>query len=140
MGLARCERPAPCPGRAGGPAQWGAILLPVGDHPVFRLPHFPRPAAHAARARLARPVRHAHGAAGAALAVAGCAGGAIGQDTPVSGTNFVAGSYSSTVYANGSGPVAPDVKGTTLAGRKFALAADRGDVVVLNFWGSWCAP
>ena len=114
---------------------------------MFRLPHFPRPAAHPARARVARPVRHAHGAAGAALAaatalaVAGCAGGAIGQDTPVSnGTNFVAGSYSSTVYAKGSGPVAPDVKGTTLAGRKFALAADRGDVVVLNFWGSWCAP
>jgi len=111
---------------------------------VSRLPRFPRPAAHTARARL---VLHARGAAGAALAavaalaITGCAGGAIGQDTPVSnGTNFVAGSYASTVYANGSGPIVPDIKGTTLAGRKFALAAYRGDVVVLNFWGSWCVP
>jgi thiol-disulfide isomerase/thioredoxin len=111
---------------------------------VFRLPRSPRPAAHAARARA---VRHARGAAGAvfaavtALAVAGCSGGAIGQDTPASnGSNFVAGSYNTTVFAHGSGPVAPDIKGTTLAGRKLTLAAYRGDVVVLNFWGSWCAP
>ena len=109
---------------------------------MFRLPRSPRPAAPAAR-----PLLHAPAAAGVvlaavtALAVSGCAGGPIGQDTPVSnGTNFVAGSYASTVYANGSGPVAPDIKGTTLAGRKFALAAYRGDVVVLNFWGSWCPP
>jgi thiol-disulfide isomerase/thioredoxin len=111
---------------------------------VFRLPRSSRPAAHAARDC---PVRRARGAAGAAiaavtaLAVAGCAGGPIGQDTPASnGANFVAGSYNTTVYAHGSGPVAPDIKGTTLAGRKFTLAAYRGDVVVLNFWGSWCAP
>jgi thiol-disulfide isomerase/thioredoxin len=75
------------------------------------------------------------------LAVTGCSGGAIGQDTPASnGSNFVAGSYNTTVFAPGSGPVAPDIKGTTLAGRKLTLAAYRGDVVVLNFWGSWCAP
>jgi thiol-disulfide isomerase/thioredoxin len=111
---------------------------------VFRLPRSPRPAAHAARARA---VRHARGAAGAVFAavtvfaVAGCSGGAIGQDTPASnGSNFVAGSYNTTVFAHGSGPVAPDIKGTTLAGRKLTLAAYRGDVVVLNFWGSWCAP
>ena len=112
---------------------------------MFRLPRSLRPAAHAARAR---PKPNARGgaagavlAAATALAVTGCAGGAIGQDTAASnGTDFVAGSYDTTVYANGSGPVAPDVEGTTLAGRKFALDAYRGDVVVLNFWGSWCAP
>jgi thiol-disulfide isomerase/thioredoxin len=111
---------------------------------VFRLPRSLRPAAHAARARAAN---HARGAAGAVfaavtvLAVTGCSGGAIGQDTPASnGSNFVAGSYNTTVFAPGSGPVAPDIKGTTLAGRKLTLAAYRGDVVVLNFWGSWCAP
>jgi thiol-disulfide isomerase/thioredoxin len=111
---------------------------------VFRLPRSLRPVAHAARARAAN---HARGAAGAVfaavtvLAVTGCSGGAIGQDTPASnGSNFVAGSYNTTVFAPGSGPVAPDIKGTTLAGRKLTLAAYRGDVVVLNFWGSWCAP
>jgi thiol-disulfide isomerase/thioredoxin len=117
---------------------------------VFRLPRFTRPAAHAAHARLARPVRQARGAAGAALvvmgvvtalAVTGCAGGTIGQDTPASnGANFVAGSYDNTVYAAGSRQAAPDIKGTTLAGRKLALSSYRGDVVVLNFWGSWCGP
>ena len=111
---------------------------------MFRLPRSLRPAAHAARARAAN---HARGAAGAVfaavtvLAITGCSGGAIGQDTPASnGSNFVAGSYNTTVFAPGSGPVAPDIKGTTLAGRKLTLAAYRGDVVVLNFWGSWCAP
>jgi thiol-disulfide isomerase/thioredoxin len=36
--------------------------------------------------------------------------------------------------------VAPAVTGTTLTGQKFSLAADHGKVVVINFWGSWCAP
>src|SRR5260370_17889431 len=27
-----------------------------------------------------------------------------------------------------------------LSGARFDLAADRGAVVVLNFWGSWCTP
>jgi thiol-disulfide isomerase/thioredoxin len=115
---------------------------------VFRLPRFPRRAAHAARARRGRPVRQAGGAAAGAalaaataLAISGCAGGAIGQSTAASnGKSFVAGSYDTTVYASGSGPVAPDIKGTTLSGRKLALAGYHGDVVVLNFWGSWCGP
>jgi thiol-disulfide isomerase/thioredoxin len=120
---------------------------------VFRLPRFPRLAAHAARARLACSLRQPNGAAGAAgaalaalaavlaLGVTGCAAGAIAQDTPASnGTSFVAGSYDTTVYASGSRPVVPDIKGTTLSGRRLTLASYRGDVVVLNFWGSWCAP
>jgi thiol-disulfide isomerase/thioredoxin len=32
------------------------------------------------------------------------------------------------------------VSGTTVTGSKLSLSAYRGDVVVLNFWGSWCAP
>ena len=115
---------------------------------MFRLPRSPRRAARATRARLACPVRQASGvtagaalAAVTALAITGCAGGAIGQNTAASnGKSFVAGSYDTTVYAHGSGPVSPDVKGTTLTGQKLALAGYRGDVVVLNFWGSWCGP
>jgi len=77
----------------------------------------------------------------AVLAVAGCAGGTIGQSTPLSsGRNFVSGAYSSVYYSQGSRPKAPAVAGTTLAGARLSLAADRGNVVVLNFWGSWCAP
>lgn len=100
-----------------------------------------------------RPHRRAQRAAGvaptvrgllAALAVLGaasCSGGAIADSTPLSNSqSFVSGTYSSTYYAPGSRPAAPRVSGTTLTGTKFSLRAHRGHLVVLNFWGSWCAP
>nr|MDQ2877312.1 TlpA family protein disulfide reductase [Actinomycetota bacterium] len=37
-------------------------------------------------------------------------------------------------------PVPPDISGTTLTGQHLSLSAYRGSVVVINFWGSWCAP
>ena len=79
--------------------------------------------------------------AAAALAIAGCEGGAIGANTPASsGQNFVSGSYQTTVFRVGSRPQAPTVAGITLTGKRLRLASYRGDVVVVNFWGSWCAP
>lgn len=33
-----------------------------------------------------------------------------------------------------------DIAGTTLGGDRFALEDLRGEVVVLNVWGSWCSP
>jgi len=38
------------------------------------------------------------------------------------------------------GPEAPDFTLTTMAGEPFKLSAHRGEVVVLNFWATWCAP
>jgi len=77
----------------------------------------------------------------AALATAGCAGGTIGASTPLSsGQGYVGSSYDSTYYRPGDRPPAPDVHAMTLTGQRFSLAADRGKVVVLNFWGSWCSP
>jgi cytochrome c biogenesis protein CcmG, thiol:disulfide interchange protein DsbE len=38
------------------------------------------------------------------------------------------------------GQAAPDIRGTTLDGRSFDLAALRGKPVVVNFWASWCVP
>lgn len=35
---------------------------------------------------------------------------------------------------------APRLEGTTLDGKTFALSQLRGDIVVINVWGSWCAP
>lgn len=75
------------------------------------------------------------------MPVAGCEGGAIAQSTPVSnGTSFVAGGPGATLFRTGARRAAPAVAGTTLTGQKLTLASYRGAVVVMNFWGSWCAP
>ena len=95
-----------------------------------------RPPRSARRAALG-----AAAAAAVALGVAACGGGATAQDTAVgNGSSFVPGSYGTTVFPPGARPEAPQVRGTTLSGGTFTLSADRGSVVVMNFWGSWCTP
>lgn len=56
------------------------------------------------------------------------------------GVTHVAGSNSAVLYSAGHRPAAPDFTATTLTGSRLAFAAYRGRVVVVNFWGSWCAP
>jgi thiol-disulfide isomerase/thioredoxin len=75
------------------------------------------------------------------LALGACDSGAIGGSNAASnGASFVPGSPGTTWFGAAAGPAAPRVTGNTLTGSKFALAQDRGHVVVLNFWGSWCTP
>jgi thiol-disulfide isomerase/thioredoxin len=96
----------------------------------LRVPRLPRPTALGAAIAVT-----------AIMATAGCAGGDIGANTPASsGQSFVGHSYESTYYQPGSRPVAPAVSGTTVSGQHLSLAQYRGQTIVVNFWGSWCAP
>ena len=75
--------------------------------------------------------------AGAALAVVLLTGWATGGN---SGMTDVAGSTSAVLYSTGHRPLAPDFTATTLTGSRLSFSSYRGQVVVINFWGSWCGP
>jgi thiol-disulfide isomerase/thioredoxin len=75
--------------------------------------------------------------AGVALVVVLLTGWATGGN---SGVTNIAGSNSAVLYTAGHRPLAPDFTATTLTGAQLDFSSYRGRVVVLNFWGSWCAP
>ena len=79
--------------------------------------------------------------AAAVVTTAGCTTGddAVNQ---MSGTSngFVTTADGTKVFNAGSRPAAPTVSGTLLDGTAFDLSSERGHIVVLNFWGSWCGP
>jgi thiol-disulfide isomerase/thioredoxin len=86
-----------------------------------------------------RPLRIA--AAGVALlaVLAGCTGVGASPDRG-NDTRYIAGNGTIGTVAVGDRKPAPNVSGTTLEGEPLDLAAYRGQVVVLNFWASWCPP
>lgn len=56
------------------------------------------------------------------------------------GSNFVGGDGTVIRVAPDKRLPAPNLVGKTVAGGETSLAAYKGKVVVLNVWGSWCAP
>lgn len=81
----------------------------------------------------------------AATAVAGALtlSACSGDGTKAGGggnTNFVTGSGGISTVAKGERTNAPKLDGTTLDGKPLDIADYKGKVVVLNVWGSWCAP
>jgi thiol-disulfide isomerase/thioredoxin len=75
------------------------------------------------------------------LALGACsAGGGGNGDSPVGGQNFVAGDGTVTLLPPDRRPVPQPLRGPTVDGSTVDLATYRGHVVVLNVWGSWCAP
>ena len=70
----------------------------------------------------------------ALVLVAGWAGSGKSDVTDIGGNT------DAVVYAAGHRPLAPEFTATTLTGSKLNFSSYRGQVVVLNFWGSWCVP
>jgi peroxiredoxin len=78
----------------------------------------------------------------AAVALTGCTSG---EGSAVEVNNggefrFVAGTPAGEVIPAGERQTAPEFSGTLLDGDRFSSSELAGDVAVLNFWGSWCAP
>ncbi|MFJ9729045.1 TlpA family protein disulfide reductase [Streptomyces sp. NPDC101209] len=77
-------------------------------------------------------------AAAAALALSACSSG--GTSGGGGDTNFVMGKDGISTVKKGERTAAPDLSGTTVDGSRLDVASYKGKVVVLNLWGSWCAP
>jgi peroxiredoxin len=73
--------------------------------------------------------------------LAGCSTGSDAVDVNNGGEfRFVAATPAGEVIPEDERATAPDFSGTLLGGGDFDSADLDGDVAVLNFWGSWCAP
>lgn len=77
-----------------------------------------------------------------ALVLAGCSGGNSVEDVSLTGDNpgYVAGDGTMEMVDADQRAEPIVLDGTTLEGEPYDLADQRGRVVVLNVWGSWCPP
>lgn len=76
--------------------------------------------------------------AASAFALTGCGKGDVGSSS--GDTKFVQGTGQITKAAKGERQTAPDISGKGVDGEQLKLSDHKGKVVVLNVWGSWCAP
>lgn len=78
------------------------------------------------------------GVAAGALVLAGC--GSTDTGSSPDNTNYVRGTGEITKIPEGRREAAPDISGKTVDGKKISLSDYKNKIVVLNVWGSWCAP
>ncbi|MEU5688209.1 TlpA family protein disulfide reductase [Streptomyces venezuelae] len=89
--------------------------------------------------RRSRAALLAAGAVVAALTLSACGSG--GTSGGSGNTNFVAGSDGIATVKKADRKANPSLDGETLDGKKLNIAEDyKGKIVVINVWGSWCAP
>ncbi len=74
------------------------------------------------------------------LALTGCSGDSATADGPSTPQLKAVDPGENGLIAEQDRPVAPTLNGTTLEGERLDVADYRGQVVVLNFWASWCPP
>ena len=86
-------------------------------------------------------MRTAIGALLIAASVTACSGGTDAVNQAGGGeTRFVAGNSATGLLPTADRKPAPQISGPLLDGSAYDLHSAAGQVVVLNFWGSWCAP
>ncbi|SEO14818.1 TlpA family protein disulfide reductase [Actinacidiphila rubida] len=79
-------------------------------------------------------------AATAALALSAAACSSSTSSTSKDGSGFVGGNGEIITVKPAARKPAPALSGKTVDGSSASLAAYKGKVVVINVWGSWCAP
>lgn len=72
------------------------------------------------------------------VVLAGCSGSAAQSGAPDKG--YISGDGTVTLVAAADRDDVVAFAGTTLEGDSFDVADHRGEVVVVNVWGSWCPP
>lgn len=80
---------------------------------------------------------------GALLAVTGCTStGGVTGSSGSGGDNqrYISGDGEVEAVPVGDRKSAPVLTGESLTGKRISTASYRGDVLVVNFWASWCAP
>jgi thiol-disulfide isomerase/thioredoxin len=102
-----------------------------------RLRRPPRVPPHAVRVPMRVVVVLAIGLLGLPTLLGGCSGG-TGQ--AVAGQGYIAGRGTVVQLAPGDRDDPVELTGRTLDGARFDVTDHRGEVVVVNVWGSWCPP
>jgi peroxiredoxin len=74
----------------------------------------------------------------AALALAGCTGGSVAPESSAGDVRAIAPAL--VTFPDAKRRSLPAFAAETLAGGRLDLGRFRGQVLVLNFWASWCGP
>ena len=73
-------------------------------------------------------------------ALVGCSGEETDQTSPGQQYEFTGATPAATVLDEAARAPAPTFDGELLDGSPFESSSLTGDIAVINFWGSWCAP